>query len=159
MQDAITAVIQASDERGQYLDEAAIEQLQCYFASGQQRVQAAASICANATAIVQEAVTQSMPVAETPQAGGGGSHRYAACIRDLDYFLRYATYAMVAGSSSILEERVLDGLKETYVALGVPIEATVRAIQAMKVVTFKILGEEIGQEMSQYFDYLCRGLS
>ncbi|MGA1475055.1 MAG: allophycocyanin subunit beta, partial [Prochlorothrix sp.] len=144
MQDAITAVIQASDERGQYLDDTAIQQLQSYFASGQQRVQAAATICANATTIVQEAVTQSMPAADTPQAGGMGSHRYAACIRDLDYFLRYATYAMVAGSPSILEERVLDGLKETYVALGVPIEATVQAIQAMKGVIFKVLGQEIG---------------
>ncbi|KKI99000.1 globin family protein [Prochlorothrix hollandica] len=159
MQDTITAVIQASDERGQYLDDAAISQLQCYFASGQRRMDAAATLCTHAATIVQDAVSQSMPASEMLQAGGKGSRRYAACIRDLDYFLRYATYAMVAGSPSILDERVLDGLKETYLALGVKIEATIEAIQAMKQVTFRVLGDDIGQEMAQYFDYICDGLA
>ena len=39
---------------------------------------------------------------------------------------------MLAGDTSILDERVLNGLKETYNSLGVPIGATVQAIQAMK---------------------------
>jgi len=60
------------------------------------------------------------------------TRRYAACIRDLDYYLRYATYAMLAGDASILDERVLNGLKETYSSLGVPVVSTIQAIQAIK---------------------------
>jgi hypothetical protein len=39
---------------------------------------------------------------------------------------------MLAGDPSILDERVLNGLKETYNSLGVPIGATIQSIQAMK---------------------------
>ena len=40
--------------------------------------------------------------------------------------------AMLAADTSIIDERVLNGLKDTYAALGVPIEPTIQAIQAMK---------------------------
>ena len=85
--------------------------------------------------------------------------RYAACVRDMDFFLRYATYAMLAGDPSILDERVLNGLKETYNSLGVPIGATVRSVQAMKEVTSEMLGAEAGREIGVYFDHICSGLS
>jgi allophycocyanin beta subunit len=86
------------------------------------------------------------------------TRRYAACIRDLDYYLRYATYAMLAGDTSILDERVLNGLKETYNSLGVPIGATVQSIQAMKEVTASLVGPDAGREMGVYFDYISSGL-
>ena len=110
--------------------------------------------------IVKAAVAQSFSSVEISRPGGQFSttRRYAACVRDLDYFLRYATYAMLAGDSSILDERVLNGLKETYHSLGVPIDATVSAIQAMKEVTITLLGDEAGKEMGVYFDYICAGL-
>ena len=52
---------------------------------------------------------------------GGNAYttrRLAACLRDMDYFLRYASYALVAGDSTILNERVLNGLDDTYKSLG-----------------------------------------
>jgi len=76
----------------------------------------------------------------------------------LDYYLRYATYAMLAGDTSILDERVLNGLKETYNSLGVPIGATVQSIQAMKEATAAIVGPDAGREMGVYLDYISSGL-
>ena len=46
--------------------------------------------------------------------------------------LRYVTYALLAGDASVLEDRCLNGLKETYTALGVPLQSTARAVQIMK---------------------------
>jgi allophycocyanin beta subunit len=77
----------------------------------------------------------------------------------MDYFLRYATYAMLAGDPSILDERILNGLRETYNSLGVPIGATIRAVQAMKDVTTDLIGADAGREMAGYFDHICAGLS
>jgi allophycocyanin beta subunit len=161
MQDAITAVINASDVQGKYLDVAAIERLKSYFATGELRVRAAATIAANAATIVKEAVAKSLLYSDVTRPGGNmyTTRRYAACIRDLDYYLRYATYAMLAGDASILDERVLNGLKETYNSLGVPIVSTIQAIQAMKEVTAQLVGAEAGKEMGVYFDYICSGLS
>jgi len=161
MQDAITAVINSSDVQGKYLDDAAMDKLKGYFQTGELRVRAATTISANASTIVKEAVAKSLLYSESTRPGGNmyTTRRYAACIRDMDYFLRYATYAMLAGDPSILDERVLNGLKETYNSLGVPIGNTVNSIQAMKEATASLVGADAGKEMGVYFDYICSGLS
>ncbi|MBC6417936.1 MAG: allophycocyanin subunit beta [Prochloron sp. SP5CPC1] len=161
MQDAITAVINSADVQGKYLDGSAMDKLKGYFETGELRVRAASVISANAAAIVRDAVAKALLYSDVTRPGGNmyTTRRYAACIRDLDYFLRYATYAMLAGDPSILDERVLNGLKETYNSLGVPISSTVQAIQAMKEVTGALVGPGADKEMGVYFDYTSSGLS
>jgi allophycocyanin beta subunit len=160
MQDAITSVINSSDVQGKYLDASSLSKLQAYFGTGELRVRAAGTISANAATIVKEAVAKSLLYSDITRPGGNmyTTRRYAACIRDLDYYLRYSTYAMLAGDPSILDERVLNGLKETYNSLGVPVAATSQAIQAMKEVTASLVGPDAGKEMGVYFDYICSGL-
>ncbi|MEI6064464.1 MAG: allophycocyanin subunit beta [Pseudanabaena sp. ELA748] len=161
MQDAITSVINSSDVQGKYLDSAALEKLKSYFATGELRVRASAAISANSATIVKEAVAKSLLYSDVTRPGGNmyTTRRYAACIRDLDYYLRYATYAMLAGDASILDERVLNGLKETYSSLGVPVVSTIQAIQAIKEVAASIVGSEAGKELGVYLDYISSGLS
>jgi allophycocyanin beta subunit len=161
MQDAITTLINSSDVQGKYLDDASLDNLQNYFRSGDLRARAAMSVSANASKIVTKTVAKALLYTDITAPGGNmyTCRRYAACIRDMDYFLRYATYAMLAGDPSILDERVLNGLKETYNSLGVPVGATVRAVQSMKEVTSEMLGAEAGREMGLYFDQICYGLS
>jgi len=161
MQDAITTLINSSDMQGKYLDDASLENLQNYFRSGEVRAKAAMTISANAATIVTRTTAKALLYTDITAPGGNmyTCRRYAACVRDMDYFLRYATYAMLAGDPSILDERVLNGLRETYNSLGVPVGATVRAIQAMKEVTTELIGAEAGKEMGVYFDHLCTGLS
>ena len=160
-QDAITAVINTSDVQGKYLDTAALEKLKAYFATGELRVRAATAIAANSSSIIREAVAKSLLYSDITRPGGNmyTTRRYAACIRDLDYYLRYATYAMLAGDASILDERVLNGLKETYNSLGVPVSATVQAIQAIKEVAAGLVGADAGKELGVYLDYISSGLS
>ncbi|MBD2189747.1 allophycocyanin subunit beta [Pseudanabaena mucicola] len=161
MQDAITSVINSSDVQGKYLDAASLEKLKSYFATGELRVRASAAISANSATIVKEAVAKSLLYSDVTRPGGNmyTTRRYAACIRDLDYYLRYATYAMLAGDASILDERVLNGLKETYNSLGVPVVSTIQAIQAIKEVAASIIGSEAGKELGVYLDYISSGLS
>jgi phycobilisome core component len=59
----------------------------------------------------------------------------------MDYYLRYASYALVAGDTNVLDERVLQGLRETYNSLGVPIGPTVRGIQIMKDIVKSMVAE------------------
>jgi allophycocyanin beta subunit len=161
MQDLITSTINTFDVRAQYPDSDAMNRLENYFKSGDLRAKASLAIGANAKSIITKAVAKSLMYTDITAPGGNmyTCRRYAACIRDLEYFLRYATYAMLAGDPSILEERVLNGLRETYNSLGVPIGGTVRAVQAMKEVTSDLVGTEAGKEMGVYFDYICSGLA
>nr|YP_009546136.1 allophycocyanin beta subunit [Gloeochaete wittrockiana]ASQ40197.1 allophycocyanin beta subunit [Gloeochaete wittrockiana] len=161
MQDAITSVINTSDVQGKYFDASAIEKLKSYFQTGELRVRAAATIAANSASIIKEAVAKALLYSDITRPGGNmyTTRRYAACIRDLDYYLRYATYAFLAGDPSILDERVLNGLKETYNSLGVPIGATIQAIQAVKEVAAGLIGPDAGKELGVYLDYISSGLN
>ncbi|HHP7232792.1 MAG TPA: allophycocyanin subunit beta [Xenococcaceae cyanobacterium] len=161
MQDLITSTINTFDVRGQYPDSDAMNKLENYFKSGNLRAKTSLAISANAKSIITKAVAKSLMYTDITAPGGNmyTCRRYAACIRDLEYYLRYATYAMLAGNPSILDERILNGLRETYNSLGVPIGGTVRVIQAMKEVTADLVGAEAGKEMGVYFDYICSGLS
>ena len=135
MRDAVTNLIKSYDITGRYLDRNAIDSLKSYFDTGAARIAAAGVINANAAAIVKQASLQlfdELPELIRPGGNAYTTRRYAACLRDLDYYLRYASYAIVAGDTNVLDERVLQGLRETYNSLGTPIAPTVRGIQIMK---------------------------
>ncbi len=164
MQDAITTLIKNYDVTGRYLDRNAIDRLKSYFETGTARVQAAAVVNANAAAIVKQAATQlftDLPELLRPSGAAYTTRRYATCLRDMDYFLRYATYAWVAGDTDVLNERVLQGLRETYNSLTVPVGPVVISIAALKDVV-KARVEAAGITNSGFvdepFDHMIREL-
>jgi phycobilisome core component len=80
----------------------------------------------------------------------------------MDYYLRYASYALIAGDTNVLDERVLQGLRETYNSLGVPIGPTVVGIQIMKEMVKSMVAEAGIEDTSfvdQPFDHMTRELS
>ena len=165
MRDAVTSLIGSYDAIGRYLDRNAIDSLKAYFAEGNTRIQLAALINTNAAEIVKQAGSQLFAeVPELIRPGGNAytTRRYSACLRDMDYYLRYASYAIVAADNYVLDERVLQGLRETYNSLGVPIGPTVQGIQIMKEIIgamAKANGMSVTGLLDQAFDYLSRDLS
>ncbi|MEH2012828.1 allophycocyanin subunit beta [Nostoc sp.] len=165
MRDAVTSLIKNYDLAGRYFDRNAIDTLKSYFDSGTARVQAAAAINSNAAALVKQAGLQlfeELPELIRPGGNAYTTRRYAACLRDMDYYLRYATYALVAGNTNVLDERVLQGLRETYNSLGVPIGPTVRGIQILK----DLIKEQVtaagvvnSNFVDEPFDHITRELS
>lgn len=165
MRDAVTSLIKNYDLAGRYFDRNAIDSLKSYFDSGTARVQAAAAINTNAAALVKQAglrLFEELPELIRPGGNAYTTRRYAACLRDMDYYLRYATYALVAGNTNVLDERVLQGLRETYNSLGVPIAPTVRGIQIMKDIVKGMVAEAGITDtafIDQPFDHMNRELS
>ncbi len=162
--DAVTSLIKNYDVTGRYLDRTAMDSLKSYFESGTQRLKVAAIINANSPDIVKNASRQLFEeVPELIRAGGNAytTRRYSACLRDMDYYLRYASYALVAGDTSVLDERVLQGLRETYNSLSVPIAPTVRGISIMKeMIKEMALAEGIDISLiDSPFDHLVREFS
>jgi len=86
----------------------------------------------------------------------------AACLRDMEIILRYVTYATFTGDASVLEDRCLNGLRETYVALGVPGASVAAGVQKMKDAALAIVNDPNGitrgdcsalvSEVAGYFD-------
>jgi phycobilisome core component len=165
MRDAVTNLIKNYDISGRYLDRNAIDSLKAYFESGTSRVAVATMISSNAATIVRQAgskLFEDVPELIRPGGYAYTTRRYSACLRDLDYYLRYASYALVAGNMNVLDERVLQGLRETYNSLGVPIGPTVVGIQIMKDMV-KAMAVEAGVANTEFldepFDYMTSELS
>lgn len=165
MRDAVTTLIKNYDVAGKYFDRNAMDTLKSYFETGTARVQAATAINANAAAIVKQAgsaLFEELPELIRPGGNAYTTRRYAACLRDMDYYLRYATYALVAANTNVLDERVLQGLRETYNSLGVPIAPTVRGVQIMKdIVKEQVAAAGIANTafVDEPFDHITRELS
>jgi len=165
MRDAVTSLISNYDITGQYLDRNALDQIKSYFDTGLARIQAANVITGNAASIVKQAGSQlfeELPELIRPGGNAYTTRRYAACLRDMDYYLRYASYALVSGNTDVLDERVLQGLRETYNSLDVPIGPTVRGIQIMKdIVKGQVAEAGIADTgfVDEPFDHMARDLS
>lgn len=165
MQDAITNILNKYDLTGKYLDKNAVNQIEAYFNTGLDRIKTIEFINSRASKIIKKASTQlynEQPELLRPGGNSYTTRRYAACLRDLEYYLRYASYALMAGNNNILNERVLNGLKETYNSLGVPIAPTARSIQILQ----NVIQEEISAVynintllISEPFQYLINTIS
>jgi phycocyanin beta chain len=80
----------------------------------------------------------------------------------MEIILRYVTYAAIAGDSSVLDDRCLNGLRETYQALGVPGGSVAAGVQKMKDAAISIANDPNGitkgdcsnlmSELASYFD-------
>jgi phycocyanin beta chain len=165
MYDAFTRVVSQADARGEFLSAAQIDALSQMVSDGNKRIDTVNRITSNASAIVTNAARSLF--AEQPQliAPGGNaytSRRMAACLRDMEIILRYVTYAIFAGDASVLEDRCLNGLRETYLALGTPGSSVAVGVQKMKDAAIAIANDTNGitlgdcsalmAEVATYFD-------
>ncbi len=165
MFDAFTKVVSQADARGEFLSTSQLDALSAMVGESNKRMDTVNRITSNASAIVTNAARSLF--AEQPQliAPGGNaytSRRMAACLRDMEIILRYITYAIFTGDGSVLEDRCLNGLRETYLALGTPGASVAVGVQKMKDAAIAIANDSnnitlgdcssIMAEVAGYFD-------
>nr|WGH12800.1 Allophycocyanin beta 18 subunit [Echinothamnion sp.] len=167
MQDAITNILNRYDITGKYLDTTGLEEIETYFSTALDRLTVTEIIANSSSRIIKE--TANRLYSEQPELirPGGNSYttrRYSTCLRDIDYYLRYASYSLIAGNNDLLNERLLDGLKETYLSLNVPIGPIIRSIEILKdIIKNEIQNKNINsinQKICiQPFEYISSSLS
>ena len=163
--DVFTKVVSQADARGEFLSTEQLDALTAVVASGSKRLDVVNRITSNASAIVTNAARSLFE--EQPQliAPGGNAYtnrRNAACLRDMEIILRYVTYAAIAGDASVLDDRCLNGLRETYQALGTPGASVAVGVGKMKEAAIAIVNDPNGitkgdcsslvSELASYFD-------
>jgi phycocyanin beta chain len=163
--DAFAKVVSQADAKGEFLSSGQLDALSSLVRDGNKRLDTVNRITSNASTIVANAARALF--AEQPQliAPGGNAYtnrRNAACLRDMEIILRYVTYAILAGDSSVLDDRCLNGLRETYQALGTPGSSVAVGVQKMKEAAISIANDPNGitkgdcsqliSEVASYFD-------
>jgi phycocyanin beta chain len=172
MLDAFAKVVSQADARGEYIGGSQMDALDAMVADGNKRMDAVNGITSNASSIVANAARSLF--ADQPQLiqpGGNAytSRRMAACLRDMEIILRYVTYAVFSGDASVLDDRCLNGLKETYVALGTPGASVAAGVQKMKAAAIAIVNDSsnvtngdcssLVSEIGGYFDRAASAVS
>ena len=165
MFDAFTKVVAQADARGEFINAGQIDALAAMVADSNNRMDSVNRITSNASAIVTNAARElfaQQPALITPGGNAYTPRRMAACLRDMEIVLRYITYAAFTGDASVLEDRCLNGLRETYLALGVPGASVAEGIRKMKDAAIAIANDRNGitpcdcsalmSEIGTYFD-------
>ncbi len=135
MLDAFSRAATAADASGSFVGGTQLAALKTFVAEGNKRLDAVKAISTSASCIVTDSVAGMIcenPGLTSPGGNCYSNRRMAACLRDGEIVLRYVAYALLAGDSSVLQDRCLNGLKETYAALGVPTGSMARAVAIMK---------------------------
>ena len=165
MFDAFTKVVAQADARGQFISANEIDALAAMVSGSNKRLDAVSRISNNASTIVANAARElfaQQPALISPGGNAYTSRRMAACLRDMEIILRYITYSAFTGDASVLEDRCLNGLRETYLALGTPGASVATGVNLMKDAALSIVNDSAGissgdcaslsSEIGTYFD-------
>ena len=164
MFDAFTKVVAQADARGQFISTSEIDALAAMVSDSNKRLDAVNRISSNASSIVASAARQlfAQPSLISPGGNAYTSRRMAACLRDMEIILRYVTYSAFTGDSSVMEDRCLNGLRETYLALGTPGASVAAGVNLMKEAALALVNDKAGisagdcaslsSEIGTYFD-------
>ncbi len=111
------------------------ETIQEFIITANNRLDAIISITNNSHAIAADAVTAM--ICENQDSLNSNNcvnttNKMSVCLRDGEIIIRYITYLLITKDESILEKSCLKDLKNTYIALGVPLSNAVRVVELIK---------------------------
>jgi allophycocyanin alpha subunit len=157
----VTKAIVNADAEARYLSPGELDRIKGFVSTGEKRLRIAQTLTESRERIVKSAgdqVFQQRPDLVSPGGNAYGEAMTAACLRDLDYYLRLVTYGIVSGDVTPIEEIGVVGAKEMYNSLGTPLAGLALGITAMKSVASSLLSGEDAAEAGGYFDYLAGAL-
>ena len=167
MKTPLTEAVAAADSQGRFLSNTELNAAFGRFERAKNALEAARALTANADNLVNgaaQAVYNKYPYTVQQQGANfaADARGKAKCARDIGYYLRHITYATFTGDASVLEDRCLNDLRETYLALGVPGASVAEGIRKMKDAALAIANDRNGitpgdcsalmSEIGTYFD-------
>jgi allophycocyanin-B len=152
----VAKVIAQSDSAERFLSGAELTQLQDFFSNGSTRISAAQKLAANQQKIVQEASQRFWSRCPNTPSNRGDEKKTALCQRDQGWYVRLVSYCILAGNSKPLEDIGLDGMRDMYVSLNVPLTNLKLAMRCVREVSLGLLNSEEAALAGPYFDQLVR---
>ena len=152
----VTKVIAQSDRAERFLSSAELTQLQDFFGNGTTRISAAQKLASNQQKIVEEGSKRFWAQSPNTPSNSGDAKKTALCQRDQGWYIRLVSYCVLAGNSKPLEDIGLDGMREMYVSLRVPLANLKLAMRCLKEVGMGLLSSEEAALAGPYFDQLIR---
>ena len=158
----VSQVILKADDELRYPSSGELEGIKAFLDTGLLRVQIAQTLAENEKKIVEKAGQElftKRPDYRAPGGNASGQKQYNQCLRDFGWYLRLATYGILAGDKEPIEKIGLIGVKEMYNSLGVPLPGMVESIRCLKKASLALLSNQEAEEAAPYFDYIIQYMS
>ena len=119
-----------------------IEDIKEFVDTANSRLDAIKSITSNSHAIAADAVTAM--ICENQDSVNSKisldtTNKMSVCLRDGEIILRIVSYLLITDDQSVLAKSCLKDLKNTYLALGVPLKNAIRVVELMRDATISDL--------------------
>ena len=117
--------------------------------SANSRLDAITSITSNSHAIAADAVTAMICENQdsvNSKISLNTTNKMSVCLRDGEIILRIVAYLLISNDESVLEKSCLKDLKNTYLALGVPLRNARRVFELMRDATISDLKSTVSDE-------------
>ena len=114
--------------------------------SANSRLDAITSITKNSHAIAADAVTAM--ICENQDSVNSKisldtTNKMSVCLRDGEIILRIVSYLLISDHESVLTKSCLKDLKNTYLALGVPLKNAIRVVELIRDATISDLKSSV----------------
>ncbi|MEI6828367.1 MAG: allophycocyanin subunit alpha-B [Synechococcaceae cyanobacterium ELA445] len=153
-------ILQADDQL-RYPTGGELRSIVDYLSGGAIRLQVVRVLTDNEKKIVNEAARQLFSLKPEYVATGGnafGQKQRAQCLRDFSWYLRLVTYGVLAGSTELIQKLGVEGAREMYNSLGVPLPGMVESMRALREASQVLLSNEEASLAVPYFDFLIQSL-
>ena len=153
-------ILQADDQL-RYPSGGELRSMVEYLSRGAERLAVVRLLTDNEKKIVDESAKQLFqrnPDYVAPGGNAYGQKQRAQCLRDYSWYLRLATYGVLAGSTEMIQQIGLVGAREMYNSLGVPMPGMVDAMRTMKEASLALLSTDQASLAGPYFDFLIQGM-
>ena len=119
-----------------------IEHIKELINTANSRLDAINSITTNSHAIAADAVTAMIcenQYSVNSKISIDNTNKMSVCLRDGEIILRIVSYLLISDDESVLDKSCLKELKNTYLALGVPLINAIRVVELIRDATISDL--------------------
>ncbi len=119
-----------------------IEHIKEFINTANSRIDAINSITNNSHAIAADAVTAMICENQdsiNSKISIDTTNKMSVCLRDGEIILRIVSYLLISNDESVLSKSCLKDLKNTYLALGVPLKNAIRVVELIRDATISDL--------------------
>jgi len=129
-----------------------IEDIKEFVNTANSRLDAINSITSNSHAIAADAVTAM--ICENQDSVNSKisldtTNKMSVCLRDGEIILRIVSYLLISDDESVLAKSCLKDLKNTYLALGVPLKNAIRVVELMRDATISDLKSTVNSMIGE----------
>lgn len=155
----VKQVILNADEEVRYPTPGELRMIRTFCKTGEERIRLAKSLEKKAQTIVERGTRKFWQVCPRTPSNSGNRRKTDAAKRDVGWYIRLISYCLLAGDDRPLREIGLEGMKELYTNVGIPLANILQYMRCLKAEANALLDEADAMAIIPYFDEIIQELA